>query len=187
LDGIVTLVAAGQADRGEVVRYFAALFRGKLRRECSNVWDALVSCSSDIHPEELLVDIESAFRDGMIDPNAIGIEDVRADLARGRDETLARLAFRSKGNLVGDAVSEVKWLANFEDMPPLDNFEFEAPEFGDFDPDDPDFDDPGLFDSDSGEPVLATPTTVRYATPKIGRNEPCPCGSGKKYKKCCGF
>ena len=22
---------------------------------------------------------------------------------------------------------------------------------------------------------------------KIGRNEPCPCGSGKKYKKCCGF
>ena len=21
--------------------------------------------------------------------------------------------------------------------------------------------------------------------PKIGRNEPCPCGSGKKYKKCC--
>ncbi len=23
-------------------------------------------------------------------------------------------------------------------------------------------------------------------TPKIGRNAPCPCGSGKKYKKCCG-
>jgi len=22
-------------------------------------------------------------------------------------------------------------------------------------------------------------------TAKIGRNEPCPCGSGKKYKKCC--
>lgn len=22
--------------------------------------------------------------------------------------------------------------------------------------------------------------------PKIGRNEPCPCGSGKKYKRCCG-
>jgi len=23
-------------------------------------------------------------------------------------------------------------------------------------------------------------------TPKVGRNEPCPCGSGKKYKRCCG-
>jgi SEC-C motif domain protein len=28
--------------------------------------------------------------------------------------------------------------------------------------------------------------TVRRAEPKIGRNDPCPCGSGKKYKKCCG-
>jgi preprotein translocase subunit SecA len=28
--------------------------------------------------------------------------------------------------------------------------------------------------------------TVRRNGRKIGRNEPCPCGSGKKYKKCCG-
>ena len=28
--------------------------------------------------------------------------------------------------------------------------------------------------------------TVARTTPKVGRNEPCPCGSGKKYKKCCG-
>jgi len=27
---------------------------------------------------------------------------------------------------------------------------------------------------------------VKQATPKVGRNDPCPCGSGKKYKKCCG-
>lgn len=29
-------------------------------------------------------------------------------------------------------------------------------------------------------------TTIVNAGPKIGRNDPCPCGSGKKYKKCCG-
>lgn len=28
--------------------------------------------------------------------------------------------------------------------------------------------------------------TVHRDAPKVGRNEPCPCGSGKKYKKCCG-
>ena len=28
--------------------------------------------------------------------------------------------------------------------------------------------------------------TVRRDVPKVGRNEPCPCGSGKKFKKCCG-
>ena len=27
---------------------------------------------------------------------------------------------------------------------------------------------------------------VRRSEPKVGRNDPCPCGSGKKYKKCCG-
>lgn len=26
----------------------------------------------------------------------------------------------------------------------------------------------------------------RAAMPKVGRNEPCPCGSGRKFKKCCG-
>jgi preprotein translocase subunit SecA len=30
------------------------------------------------------------------------------------------------------------------------------------------------------------PKTIKRATTKVGRNEPCPCGSGKKYKKCCG-
>jgi uncharacterized protein len=28
--------------------------------------------------------------------------------------------------------------------------------------------------------------TVRRTEPKVGRNDPCPCGSGKKFKKCCG-
>jgi preprotein translocase subunit SecA len=27
---------------------------------------------------------------------------------------------------------------------------------------------------------------IKLETPKVGRNDPCPCGSGKKYKKCCG-
>jgi len=32
----------------------------------------------------------------------------------------------------------------------------------------------------------ARPRTIRREKPKIGRNDPCPCGSGKKYKHCCG-
>ena len=37
------------------------------------------------------------------------------------------------------------------------------------------------------EPAVAAPrqAVVRQG-PKVGRNDPCPCGSGKKYKKCCG-
>ena len=30
------------------------------------------------------------------------------------------------------------------------------------------------------------PSTIRRDGKKVGRNDPCPCGSGKKYKACCG-
>ena len=42
---------------------------------------------------------------------------------------------------------------------------------------------------DEGQSIVESPEidrTVRRDTPKVGRNDPCPCGSGKKYKNCCG-
>lgn len=35
-------------------------------------------------------------------------------------------------------------------------------------------------------PDFTPPIPIVEQSPKIGRNEPCPCGSGRKYKKCCG-
>jgi SEC-C motif-containing protein len=34
---------------------------------------------------------------------------------------------------------------------------------------------------------MVVPPPVRRETAKIGRNDPCSCGSGRKYKKCCGL
>ena len=34
--------------------------------------------------------------------------------------------------------------------------------------------------------ILLNPVKTRITEKNVGRNEPCPCGSGKKYKKCCG-
>ena len=42
---------------------------------------------------------------------------------------------------------------------------------------------------DGGQSTLENPDvdrTIRREEPKVGRNDPCPCGSGKKYKNCCG-
>jgi SWIM/SEC-C metal-binding protein len=33
---------------------------------------------------------------------------------------------------------------------------------------------------------LLNPIKPVQSTKKVGRNDPCPCGSGKKFKKCCG-
>jgi hypothetical protein len=48
-------------------------------------------------------------------------------------------------------------------------------------------DDTVLYRNDEEEdnfPRPAAETIIRHQ-PKVGRNDPCPCGSGKKYKKCC--
>jgi len=39
--------------------------------------------------------------------------------------------------------------------------------------------------AESTKPAERAPTPIRSG-PKVGRNDPCPCGSGKKYKACCG-
>ena len=46
----------------------------------------------------------------------------------------------------------------------------------------------GIFDADTQKKLTLEQKNARTVVKgeKIGRNDPCPCGSGKKYKKCCG-
>jgi hypothetical protein len=114
----VTLVAARQKSRYEIVSYFASLFRGKLVRQWSHVWDTLVSYSSDLYAEELLDDIKPAYDEGLVDPGYIGLKDVKQDLALGKDRLFARLADDPHRRLVSNTVAEMEWWACFrEDSP----------------------------------------------------------------------
>ena len=42
------------------------------------------------------------------------------------------------------------------------------------------------FEGEGGQKSVKKVTVVKKNDPKVGRNDLCPCGSGKKYKKCCG-
>ena len=44
----------------------------------------------------------------------------------------------------------------------------------------------GVSENGEGAEVKLDLAPVRREMPKVGRNEPCPCGSGKKFKNCCG-
>jgi len=168
LGSLVTLVAAGQKSRDEIVSYFAGLFRGKLVRRWSHVWDTLVSYSSDLYPAELLDDIERAYEEGLVDPGYTSFDEVKRDLAVGKDRILARLRENPHRRLVEDTVAEMGWWACFrEDRQNRVNSTDGASE-------------------KSRLNQAATLSQIKRATPKTGRNERCPCGSGKKYKKCCG-
>jgi len=46
--------------------------------------------------------------------------------------------------------------------------------------------EPGVPEDISDFQKLANPVAPAKAADKPGRNDPCSCGSGKKYKKCCG-
>jgi len=182
LSSLATLVAAGQKSRDEIVSYFARLFR-TLARKPSFVWTALACESCDLHATELLGDIEQAFKDDLIDCSDIDFEYVQRDLARGREAALARLATDRGRRLIEDTVAEMGWWNCFAEdrqrereqqawhpAAPVSK-QVQAPFQPPFQP---------LF-----QPMVAPPP-IQNTKPKTGRNDPCPCGSGKKYKRCCG-
>jgi hypothetical protein len=169
LESLVVLAASGQVSREEIVGYFGTLFRGGLARTEENevVWGALVNCATDLYPEELLDEIERAFADGLVEDFSIDIDDVRRDLALGKEAVLAKAANHPHHHLIDDTVKEMEWWYCFhKDDEKLAKAGTEAPAQG-------------------GGDWEEVPVPIRRTEPKVGRNDPCPCGSGKKYKKCC--
>jgi hypothetical protein len=79
---------------------------------------------------------------------------------------------RERHHLITDAIAEMEWWASFH---PDDSLPSRLPE-----PPPPEPSPPPTPVSD----YVAPQPFVRE--PKIGRNDPCPCGSGRKDKKCCG-
>jgi hypothetical protein len=173
---LVTLVATGQKSREEIVSYFASLFRGKLVREWSHVWDALVTYCCDLRAAELIGDIEQAYEEGLVDPGYIDLDEAKHDLTLGKDQPPAR--GEDNLHLVEDTVAEMEWWHCFQDTPlsQVKSAIQTSAASGQF--------NPMPLPAAPFSPITNTP--IRNTKPKTGRNEPCPCGSGKKYKKCCG-
>ncbi len=114
LESLVTLVACGEQPRDTVVAYSQSLYRGKLVREYSQVWDGLVDASTDLYPEEVYEDIKQAYHEGLADPASMRLEDVEEVLARGRDDVLDALSKDQRRRLIDDAISEMEWWACFQ-------------------------------------------------------------------------
>jgi len=169
IDSLVALVAAGIKSREEIISYFATLFRGGLEREPSAVWDGLVSGACDLWPGELLEDINRAFVDDLVEQSMLSMSEVQEQFETGLDATLARLSNDANHRLVQDTVAEFGDWACFqhEDRPTL----LELPSINE-----------KSYLLPKADQIMLP---VRSEGPKIGRNDPCPCGSGKKYKKCC--
>ncbi len=166
VDVYPALLASGQMERSEVVAYFRHLLTKGLEREWSHVWDSLALACGSIHPEGLMPLLESAYASGFVDPGYYSPNNLRKDAQLTPEQALAQ-AFAHRTPLIEDTVQELSYWACFQ--PPRPKPE-PAP----------------VRDSRPSAAAYAAPNrTPITREAKVGRNEPCPCGSGKKYKKCC--
>ena len=167
-----SLVHAGRIDLGDVERYFGELMEHKLEREPSQVWNNLTSISGDFGFASLIPLIRQAFEDELCDPWFDSLESIETRITSGGSNDWARSC-----QPIDDVVVLMKNWACFK-RPPA-----RRPEAPSQDP------SRGLapLSLDSGPEFSSRPTLPpppKY--PGVTRNDPCPCGSGKKFKKCCG-
>jgi len=162
LHSLLVLVAEGDKSRDEVMAYFKGLFEERLERSYSHAWDALVACATWLHPEEVSEHIAAAFEEGLVDTWFISPRDVESALKGNKESALEDLR-NGRYTYIQNVVDEMGWWACFKQP--------------------------------KRRAVPTTPQTPRMeqagafqprSTDKVKPNAPCPCGSGKKYKKCCG-
>jgi hypothetical protein len=147
-----------------IVDYFAWLAREGLEREPSYVWSALATESADLEALPVFPEIRRAYDEELIDPQTVGRSELDDVEAAPRGDLRERMKDRHPP--IDDVAKATWWWACFER--PGSNRRAEELALA----------AAGEFDDAPIEPYRAPQ--------KIGRNEPCPCGSGKKYKKCCG-
>jgi hypothetical protein len=161
INAFLVLEHSGQMTRDEVVRYFRSWFHGKLQRQHSYVWDGLVCAVADLPAPELLEEVRQAYIDGLVDSSVADLEGIERDMLAPESRR------RERHCLITDAINEMESWSSFH---PEDSQPKNLPEARPSDP--------------APASYVAPQPFIRQ--PKIGRNDPCPCGSGKKYKKCCG-
>lgn len=179
VDTFLVLTHTGQITREEVVDYYQSLFGGKLLREYNQVWNALACAVADLPAPELIGDLRKVFKEGLVDHCYADLADLERD-ACVPFERKKRWKQEKLSALVSDAVSEMSWWAAFEADPRPKPRVFQEEPIAQTPP----FPEIESAEAEDYAPEAVPSTGVRRG-PKIGRNAPCPCGSGKKYKKCC--
>ncbi len=191
-------VRDGRLTRDQAVERLRAHLRDAIENRDAEVASGLVAELDSYAPREAVEEIASAFRWGLVDESIVDMKYINRGIAEGEAHFHKWLAScRPTG--IADTVEELsQWhsfqqkVADSDDDAP--NGETEEPhEFGDLEGDFgeiTDFAGPRIREDWFGEFRTAEPetpaTTIRHVGSRVGRNDPCPCGSGKKYKKCCG-
>jgi hypothetical protein len=186
------LVRDGLLQRSEIVSRLRDYLQTLVAEK--SVWPAtlVVSMLADLKAVEARPDIEQSFHTGVVDEDFISLEFVDGLLAKETAEFDSELT-NLEPTFIADTVEEMRgwnWHRDevwYEDESGTDSESV-------FDDDLMNWaarrvlrlDEQESNTSDDDLDVSPQHTdTIRYDAPHVGRNDPCPCGSGRKYKKCC--
>lgn len=167
LKALVVLVYNGELTRDFVMGYFKQLMNGKLSDTNYYLNAEIAYCCNDLYPEEVYEDIQRLHEEQVIEAFVIRMADIDKTLKKTKEEILQEKQKDYKFQFVTDAIEELQGWACFHQgqfIPSVNSFT--------------EIDRSAAY----GEPKRNQAVKIE----KIGRNDPCTCGSGKKYKKCCG-
>ena len=194
LQCVSSLVRAGELEEAKGRRHFEEILRAKLQAGCEaeetdyetlerNAYAVIEAC--DFDAVGLEATIRSLYDADLVTDRIYGIGDIERDIS-------ARRTWRDFDDapLIVDAAGELEGWACFEPRPASDGNTRQGALYaggsksrrqGAGGQGAKRWQNTGL-----GEPSSRLPgATLRREEPKVGRNDPCPCGSGKKYKRCC--
>ena len=162
LEACTFMLAAGQITREQCLDYFRRLADGLLERKPHHIWSALAAACVNIRAGEMIPLMGDAYRDGLIELDYLSHKEFRDYIQRPLPRgTMVEILHRPSP-LIENTVEEMSgWHC------------FHVPA------------------NRRPNPMVTVPDRWRESPakvasgPKVGRNAPCPCGSGKKFKKCC--
>jgi hypothetical protein len=169
-------VVEAEDDRDAVLAYIGALAQREadvMRRvepgddtEFDEFLTWAVDATCDLGPAPLLERIRDWFDEGLIDSTVSGLKWFEKAAAMPVADCIAAAAKNQENRYIRDSLKEItSWIC------------YDAPKQRH-----------AFSNAVSGWPAQAPHSagTTVHQLPKVGRNDPCPCGSGKKFKKCCG-
>jgi hypothetical protein len=169
LKTLLVLVKERILERSEVILYFKTLFDHPSFRDDYMATTHLINVSCDLYPDELQDQIQIAFDRGMVDEYSVDMKWVKSVLSKTKDAALTESLTNKHYGLIDDkTIRRMKHWACFSEKieKKVEN----------------DFRYPQLDRTPHNQSQISQ---YLRNSPKIGRNDPCSCNSGKKYKKCC--
>jgi hypothetical protein len=157
---LIGLYTRGTYQRSELIDYLGFLLDNY--NDGDEFIDILVDKCHDVAATALYPQIRKLYANGDVMDLFIGINEFAENTPlRLEDDVISSLQEMSCYGVVTDTLSAISaWACYRED----NDFNFNK-------------------DDKKRTPIINTPV---IREPKIGRNAPCPCGSGQKYKRCCG-